>query len=72
MTSTLLGYLARFASFSAQSEVLCTQGLAYLLQEHEEARTALAGEVEERFADVDTGSAAERWWPGGPRGSNGR
>jgi hypothetical protein len=46
MTSTLLGYLARFASFSAQSEVLCTQGLAYLLQEHEEARTALAGEVE--------------------------
>lgn len=45
---TLLGYLARFASFSAQSEVLCTQGLAYLLQEHEEARTALAGEVEAR------------------------
>lgn len=46
--TTLLGYLARFASFTTQSEVLCTQALAYLLQEHEEARTALAGEVEVR------------------------
>jgi hypothetical protein len=43
---TLLGYLARFSSFSTQSEVLCTQGLAYLLQTHEDARSALADEVE--------------------------
>jgi hypothetical protein len=47
-TPTLLGYLARFGSFSVQSEVLCTQGLAYLLREHEEARSALAKEVEAR------------------------
>ena len=42
MTTTLLGYLARFSSFSIQSELLCTQGLAYLLQTHKVARTALA------------------------------
>ena len=47
-TPTLLGYMARFGSFSAQSEVLCTQGLAYLLQTYEDARSALAAEVEER------------------------
>ena len=47
-TPTLLGYLARFGSFSLQSEVLCTQGLAYLLREHEEARSALATEVQAR------------------------
>ena len=45
---TLLGYLARFGSFSAQSEVLCTQGLTYLLQEYEDARLALAAEVTAR------------------------
>jgi hypothetical protein len=33
MISTLLGHLAQFASFSTQGEVLCTQGLAYLLQD---------------------------------------
>jgi hypothetical protein len=43
---TLLGHLAQFCSFTSQSEVLCTQGLTYLLQEHEEARTALVGTVE--------------------------
>jgi len=47
-TPTLLGYLARFGSFSTQSEVLCTQGLAYLLREHADARSALAGMVEAR------------------------
>jgi hypothetical protein len=26
---TLLGYLAKFGSFSTQSEVLCTQGLTH-------------------------------------------
>jgi len=45
-TSTLLGHLARFASFSMQSEVLCTQALTYLLQTHEAARLALANKVE--------------------------
>ncbi len=47
-TPTLLGYLARFGSFTTQSEVLCTQGLTYLLQTHEDARSALADEVETR------------------------
>lgn len=45
-TPMLLGYLARFGSFSAQSEVLCTQGLTYLLRTHEDARAALADTVE--------------------------
>jgi hypothetical protein len=47
-TPTLLGYLAQFSSFSTQSEVLCTQGLTYLLREYEDARSALAREVEAR------------------------
>ena len=46
--STLLGYLARFGSFSTQSEVLCTQGLAYLLKENKDARSALAVAVQAR------------------------
>ena len=40
-TPTLLGHLARFGSFSTQSELLCTQGLTYLLQVHEDARSAM-------------------------------
>jgi|SRR6516162_360583 hypothetical protein len=44
--STLLGRLAQFGSFSMQGELLCTQGLAYILQEHPNARSALAAEVE--------------------------
>ena len=51
-TPTLLGYLARFGSFSAQSEVLCTQGLTYLLQEYEDARSALATEVAARGGHI--------------------
>lgn len=47
-TPTLLGYMSRFGSFSAQSEVLCTQGLTYLLQTYEDARSALAAEVSSR------------------------
>lgn len=47
-TPTLLGYLAGFGSFSRQSEVLCTQGLTYLLQKHADARSALASEVQAR------------------------
>ena len=47
-TPTLLGYLAKFGSFSKQSEVLCTQGLAYLLQTHEDARSAMIHEVKVR------------------------
>lgn len=45
---TLLGYLARFASFTMQSEVLCTQGLAYLLNTYKEARSGMADAVEAR------------------------
>lgn len=41
---TLLGHLAQFASFYSQGEVLCTQGLAYLLQ-HPNASQALATQI---------------------------
>jgi len=44
MISTLLGHLAQFASFSTQGEVLCTQGLACLLQDPQ-AKQALAAEI---------------------------
>jgi hypothetical protein len=40
----LLGHLAQFASFYKQGEVLCTQGLAYLLQ-HSDASRALATQI---------------------------
>ena len=60
-TSTLLGYLARFASFSTQSEVLCTQGLAYLLDTHKEARSAMADEVKTR-TDIGIGDSL-KWVP---------
>jgi hypothetical protein len=46
--ATLLGHLAQFASFLSQGEVLCTQGLTYLLQEHPDARSAFAGELSVR------------------------
>lgn len=42
---TLLGHLSQFASFSKQGEVLCTQGLAYLLREYREAQSALADQI---------------------------
>jgi hypothetical protein len=42
---TLLGHLAQFGSFSMQGEVLCTQGLAYLLQDSD-ARLALAEAIQ--------------------------
>lgn len=45
---TLLAHLARFASLSMQAELLCTQGLAYVLQTHKEAREALADAIERR------------------------
>lgn len=49
MTSpTLLGHLARFASFTMQSELLCTQGLAYLLNTYKEAHSGMADAVEAR------------------------
>lgn len=43
----LLGHLAQFGSFSAQGEVLCTQGLAYLLRVAQ-ARSAIKAEIEAR------------------------
>jgi len=42
---TLLGHLSQFASFGTQGEVLCTQGLAYLLQEYPEVQAAFAANV---------------------------
>jgi hypothetical protein len=43
--STLLGRLAQLGSFSMQGELLCTQGLTYVLQKHPNARSVLATEV---------------------------
>jgi len=60
-TPTLLGYLARFGSFSTQSEVLCTQGLAYLLREYEDARSALARKVE-AWTGIEIGDSLT-WLP---------
>lgn len=40
----ILGHLAQFASFAAQSEVLCTQGLVHLLDKPE-ARACFAREI---------------------------
>ena len=42
---TLLGHLSQLGSFSTQGEVLCTQGLAHLLREHPDARSAFASEI---------------------------
>lgn len=42
---TLLGYLAQFGAFSTQSELLCTQGLAHLLEKHPCAGSAMAEKV---------------------------
>jgi hypothetical protein len=44
----LLGHLAQFSAFSSQGEVLCTQGLAYFLREHSDARAALGAEISSR------------------------
>lgn len=44
----LLGHLAQFNAFSNQGEVLCTQGLAYFVREHPDARAALAAEISSR------------------------
>ena len=43
-----MGHLARFGSFTKQGEVLCTQGLAYLLQAHSDARSVFAVELSAR------------------------
>ena len=53
---TLLGHLAGFGSFSSQSEVLCTQGLAYLLDKYADAHSALVGEVR-KHTGVDIGES---------------
>jgi hypothetical protein len=41
---TLLGHLAHFGSLSTQAELLCTQGLAFLLQ-NAAVRAALAAKL---------------------------
>ena len=38
--STLLGHLSQFATFFKQGELLCSQGLAYLLRTYPDARVA--------------------------------
>ena len=43
--NTLLGHLAQFGAFSKQSELLCTQGLVYLLQKQPDALTAKVKEL---------------------------
>jgi len=49
----LLGHLAQFGSFSMQGEVLCTQGLAYLLEDPD-ARSALKAKIETKTgAEID-------------------
>lgn len=48
----MLGYLAQFASFRIQSEVLCTQGLTHILQTHKDARTAMAAVVKQHTGVV--------------------
>lgn len=45
---TLLGHLVNFASFWTQGELLCTQGLAHLLREHEPAQKAFERDVSSR------------------------
>ena len=50
--TTLLGSLARFGSFTTQSELLCTQALAYLLQTYAHAANALTEEATKR-TDVE-------------------
>ncbi len=45
---TLLGHLAQFSALSSQGEILCTQGLAYLLTEHLDARSAFADQISAR------------------------
>ena len=58
--TTLLGHLAQFGSFSAQGELLCTQALAFFLQ-NETAKDALA----EKLA-TKTGMAVRHdltWYP---------
>lgn len=54
----LLSHLAQFGSFARQGELLCTQGLLYLLQ-HAEATAAAVELFNERLARVvDPGRAA--------------
>ena len=43
----MLGYLTQFGAFSMQGEVLCTQGLAYLLKDSV-AQSALKAAIEAR------------------------
>lgn len=60
VTATLLGHLARFATFTTQGEVLCTQGLVYLLNEYPDASRAFARDLSSR-SGVDV-SGALTWF----------
>ena len=67
---TLLGYLAQFGSFTRTAELLCTQGLAYLLKEHKDARSSLAAWVQAR-TDVRINESMT-WLPEARLGDRGR
>jgi hypothetical protein len=57
--ATLLGRLTQFGSFLSQGELLCTQGLTYLLCEYPEARTVMSNEI---AAHVHRTMPAELVW----------
>lgn len=69
-TLPLLGYLARFGSFSMQSELLCTQGLTYLLQNYADTRSAMADLVRDSTGVVI--DAAVTWKAETPQVDRGR
>lgn len=48
MKPTILEYLSRFSSFTKQSELLCTQGLTYILRTYPAARRAFAHTIEKK------------------------
>ncbi len=58
----LMGHLAQFSSFSKQGEVLCTQGLKYLL-ENSDARVAFADWISTRPESIGVvgGSEGQRF-----------
>lgn len=62
-----MSYLAHFSSISKQGELLCTQGLAYLLQ-NPSARSVLADHLSQR---VGTTLPSDLTWRAEPRQEDG-
>ena len=63
---SILGYLAQFDSFARQGELLCTQGLTFLLrdQDGERALRELVSAATNRQPDLDSAQLAGREPPG--------